>query len=335
MTDATFDEIIEMNDRFHDSALLHFAVKSELFEQLIAPMTVNQLSQQRGWLLRKTRLLLDALVALGLLQKEDNDYCSVPAAAELLRSGSPNSLVPVIEHQRLQWESWSNIEEILTCTGAHNTQQNVRLAHDKGASQTYNTAMRNLSIGNIRAFLDMNIAQPEDYILDLAGGHGFYLAEIVRKYPRSCGAVFELPQVAEFARDALASPVITDRVDVKVQDISVEGMLAGYSADLILLNNCLHYFDASSAGNIVREAVNALRPDGRVVITAVHLDDTATSPVPAAKFAFHMMMNAKEGGLHTTSALQGFISDTGLRPRVTPGGSLGIMDVDVIWAQKS
>ena len=178
MTDATFDEIIEMNDRFHDSALLHFAVKSELFEQLIAPMTVNQLSQQRGWLLRKTRLLLDALVALGLLQKEDNDYCSVPAAAELLRSGSPNSLVPVIEHQRLQWESWSNIEEILTCTGAHNTQQNVRLAHDKGASQTYNTAMRNLSIGNIRAFLDMNIAQPEDYILDLAGGHGFYLLRL-------------------------------------------------------------------------------------------------------------------------------------------------------------
>lgn len=335
MGSATFTDIIEMNDRFHDSALLHFAVKVGLFDFLYVPKTLTETAEHYGWRKEKARVMLDALVALGLLRKGADGYATDYEAAAHLRVDSDRSLVPVIEHQRLQWDVWAKIDEILTLDGPHASQQNIRLVRDAAANIAYNTAMRNLSLGNIRAFLQMEIAQNEDYVLDLAGGHGFYLAEIVRRHPLSFGEVWELPQAVEFAQEALSEPAIVDRVVVKTQDISEIGALQRVSADLIMLNNCLHYFSAETARRIIRDAVGALRPKGRLVITAVHLNDASTSPVPAAVFAFHMMMNATEGCLHTTAALQEFVAEAGLSPYTRPGGVLGVMDVNVIWGVKS
>lgn len=334
MSTATFDRIIEINDRFHDSALLHFAVKVGLFDALGSPETALSVAQRFGWRPEKARITLDALVALDLLSKDGARYRTTREATDLLSSGSDRSLAPVIEHQRLQWDVWAHIDEILVSDKPHRAQQNVRLAKDGAANATYNAAMRNLSIGNIRAFLKMGIARDGDRVLDLAGGHGFYLVEILRRFPAAHGEVWELPQAAAFARQALDEPDIANRAAVREADISITTVPPA-SADLILLNNCLHYFGPETAGRIVRDCAEALRPGGRVVITAVHLDDCGTAPEPAAKFAFHMLMNATEGGLHRTRALRGYLEAAGIEPETRPGGSLGIMNVNVLWGTKA
>jgi SAM-dependent methyltransferase len=331
---STFADIIEINDRFHDSALLHHAVDIELFDFLETPRSAVDLASHYGWIASKGRTFLNSLVALGLIAKQAEFYLNTKEGSRLLRKGSDRSLAPVVMHQKIQWDNWAQIGENLRSEGPMGTQQNVRLAHDDTANKAYNAAMRNLSISNIEAFLKLGIARDRDFILDLAGGHGYYLAEIVKRHPGSRGEVWDLPLATPFARDSLLDPALAGRVDVRERDISEPGFLGDSKADLILLNNCLHYFRFETAKRIVAQCTRALNPGGRLVITAVRLDAEGTSPEAAAKFAFHMTMNAAEGGLHPTGNLERMLREQDLEPGKAPGGSLGIMDVDVIWGTR-
>lgn len=335
MNAVNFKDIITINDSFHEAALLHHAVKVRLFDFLTQPRPARSVAAEFGWQPGKTVLLLNALSALGFLSKTTDAFQCTPGTEVLLTSGSDKTLSPVIENQRIQWQMWGNIGEFLESEGPHPQHQKVRLAHDAAANRNYNAAMRNLSVGNITTFLGLGIVRDGDVVLDLAGGHGIYLAEILKSFPKASGAVWELPAAANFARAMLDDEAVLGRASVVEQDISKPGVLQEERADLILLNNCLHYFSAETSARLVKDAIQALQPGGRIVITAVDLDAEGTSPVPAALFAFNMMMNADEGGLHTTEALKGFLQAAGLDVRSAPGGSLGVMNVNVLWGEKS
>ena len=335
MNAINFKDIITINDTFHDSALLHYAVKVRLFDHLTRARPVEYVAKEFGWKQRKAALFLNALSALGFLSKVDDTYQCTPSSERLLTTGSDKTLSPVIDNQRVQWQMWGNLGEFLESEGPHPQHQKVRLSHDAAANRSYNTAMRNLSVGNISTFLDLDIVRDGDVVLDLAGGHGIYLAEILKRFPKATGAVWELAAAANFARTMLDDESVMDRAAVVEQDISEPGALKGESADLILLNNCLHYFSAKTSLRLVQDAVQVLRPGGRVVITAVDLDAEGISPAPASLFAFNMMMNADEGGLHTTESLKDFLRGAGLEVRSAPGGSLGVMEVSVLWGEKA
>lgn len=334
LQEASQLDLIEMNDRFHDSALLHFGDKVGLFDFLRNPATSEQIAQNFGWVDRKTMITMDSLVALGLLVKKDGTYENTETVNQVLVKNAPLSLSPVVEHQRLQWDLWSRIEDVLSSETSIPEQQELLLQRDEHASEVYNRAMRNLSVKNIDRFLEMCIVREGDHILDLAGGHGHYLSRIASAIPNVTGELWDLSSVESMAKKSLSEAEITDRFQFFAKDIADLSNYRDVSADVILLNNCLHYFDGEKAREIVTYCANCLKPGGRLIITAVSLEENRVEPSTAARFAFHMLLNSSAGGLHPTGLLSEAMRQSDLQVSQTDGGSLGVMGVTVLLGKR-
>ncbi len=96
-------KIFEMADAFQSSSILFFANKEKLFDVLETPMSAEEVSNKKGWLPWKTRILLDSLVALDLLTKKNAQYQNTEATSKFLVQTKPSYQGDIVEHERLQW----------------------------------------------------------------------------------------------------------------------------------------------------------------------------------------------------------------------------------------
>jgi ubiquinone/menaquinone biosynthesis C-methylase UbiE len=296
-------DIFRIGDQFHSSALLHFAVAERIFDALTEPRSCGAIAGTKGWNERKTGIVLNALAAIGLIQKSGELFRNSRAADQVLVTTSAEYIGGVIDHQRLQWALWSRISEIVAEDGPLPFQQEHRLAQDDDANRAFNAAMIRLS----RLFSGAIAALPDfrgrKTVLDLAGGHGSYMAAIAAAHPEMTGEIWDLATTEAAARAVIKARGIMDRVVFRVRDISDQRSYAGVSADVVMLNDCLHYFAPATVARIVGWAAGALLPGGALVILSMKLDDDGITPAFASDFSLHMMVNAGNGGLHSTGFL--------------------------------
>jgi hypothetical protein len=65
--------------------------------------------------------------------------------------------------------------------------------------------------------------------MDICGGQGYMLSDILRAHPRIEGVVFDLPRTAEVARRFLTDQGLADRCQVFAGDF-LEAVMPGYDA---------------------------------------------------------------------------------------------------------
>jgi hypothetical protein len=92
------------------------------------------------------------------------------------------------------------------------------------------------------------------HIVDVGGGNGALLIEVLRQHPTLRGAVFDLPATAEAARTALAAAGLADRSDVLAGSF-FEPLPPG--AGGYLLSAILHDWDDASASAILQRCAEA------------------------------------------------------------------------------
>jgi len=102
-----------------------------------------------------------------------------------------------------------------------------------------------------------------DTIVDVGGGNGALLIEILRAYDRPRGIVFDLPAVAERARQHIAAAELTDRCAV-AGGSALELVPGG--GDAYILSNFLINMDDERAAQILRHCREAMADEGRVLL---------------------------------------------------------------------
>ena len=100
-------------------------------------------------------------------------------------------------------------------------------------------------------------------IVDVGGGNGALLIEILRAYDGPRGIVFDLPAVAERAQQNIAAAGLADRCTA-IGGSAFETVPAG--GDAYVLANFLVDLDDERAAGILRRCGEALDPDGRVLL---------------------------------------------------------------------
>lgn len=316
-------DLIRMNDLFHESAVLHLATSVGLFDQLTIPATATEIATAQHWVERKTRIVLDVLVALGLLDKSDGYYVDTDSTKRFLTTASDSSMIAIIDHQRLQWSLWGDMDGVLRSDTPTPAQQEVRLARDSAANRAFTRAMIRLSQENVVDLLAVPELAGAGHVLDLCGGHGLYLASLARENPDLTGEVWDLEPARRVAVETLAELGVADRVTFEARDVLAPGAFEGRSADACMLNDCLHYFDRDGVRRVVGGAVSTLAPGGTLIVTTMTLDDDRVTPPGAAGFSLHMMLNTHFGELHPTAWIEEVMGDAGLAVERQPFGSLG------------
>jgi hypothetical protein len=116
---------------------------------------------------------------------------------------------------------------------------------------------------------DPNIlVNPEDWesvrtVVDVGGGTGSLLAEVLRARPKVQGTLVDLPRVVARSGEIFEAAGVADRVTIAAQ--SFFDPLPG-GGGVYLLKSVLHDWPDREATAILRRCAEAARPSGRVVV---------------------------------------------------------------------
>jgi len=132
------------------------------------------------------------------------------------------------------------------------------------------------------------------HVIDVGGGTGRLLADVLAHHPQLRGTLLDLPETVARGREYLAGLGLEARCDVAGQSF-FDPLPAG--ADAYLLNRVIHDWDDARAGLILSRCAEAAGRRGRVLVIESHLDSGAES----ASFAeMNLRMLVLSGGRERT-----------------------------------
>ncbi len=124
-------------------------------------------------------------------------------------------------------------------------------------------------------------------LLDVAGGDGRFIAGVAKHVPGLKLMLFDLPAVAEQARQRFEREGIADRAQSFGGDIYSNELPTG--ADIISLVRVVHDHNDSGVAKILAAAYRALPPDGTLLVAEVMSDTPGAEPMGDAYFGFYLL----------------------------------------------
>jgi O-methyltransferase domain len=148
-------------------------------------------------------------------------------------------------------------------------------------------------------------------ILDVGGGRGHFVAEVLEAHPELEGAVFDVPEVAESTGDYLRSRGLGDRCAALGGDF-FESLPGGY--DLHILKWILHDWNDESCRRLLTTCRAALPDDGRLLVVEQLLPDevpTAGPLHPAIAMDLIMLVNFADARERDLGEYEELLESTG------------------------
>lgn len=259
---------------------------------------------------RGTRILCDALAALGLLAKSGDRYANGAEVCEHLLPDSPRPLGAMLHHRALLYERWGKLyDAVKTGTRVADEAVDPRLLGD---DETFARAMADLGRESARLTADALDLDGVGTLLDLGGGPGVYAIEFARRRPDLRAVILDKPCTAAVARETIALAGLADRVAVKPGDAFTDDWGGPY--DLVFTSNVLHIYSEADNRRLVARAAAALAPGGRLVVKDLFVDPGRTTPAAGALFAVNMLVNTEAGDAYTIEEVESWMTGAGLTP---------------------
>ena len=104
--------LMEISGGYWKTCALHAAVKLDVFTLIgEATITGETVAQKAGADPRAMAMLLNALVAMDLLRKINNQFSNTDIARNFLSKDSPKYLGHIIQHHHQLMASWARLDE--------------------------------------------------------------------------------------------------------------------------------------------------------------------------------------------------------------------------------
>lgn len=124
-------------------------------------------------------------------------------------------------------------------------------------------------------------------LLDIGGGAGTFLGEALSRYPHLEGLLFDLPAVADIARESFVEKGFASRVRIESGDFYRDTLPSG--ADVASLIRVLHDHDDDKALVILKAAFAALQPNGTLLIAEPMADARGAKTMGNAYFGLYLL----------------------------------------------
>ena len=199
----TAENILDLARNYQEAAVLTAAADLDLFRALApAPQTGAELARALGCDLRGLTILLDALVALRLLEKSGDRYSLSPGLSDLLTPDGPHSVLAMAQHQASCLRNWAQLATVVRTGQPAQRLPGVR--GSAGDQAAFIGAMHNISAPNASQVIQAVQPLRFEHLLDLGGASGTWTMAFLRAWPAGRATLFDLPHVIPLARRRLA-----------------------------------------------------------------------------------------------------------------------------------
>lgn len=214
--------------------------------------------------------ILRALASFGVFEEEAGRVFKLNPTAARLCSDAPGSLrdAAIFNGEDWHWQVWGKtLYSVRTGKPAwrevHGQDVFPYLASNQKAARIFDDAMSSFSTIAGGAVVEAYDFSPIAKLVDVAGGHGRFLGEILKSQTDMRGVLFDQPHVLAGAKDKLETAGVAARCDFVAGDF-FESVPA--NADGYILKHIIHDWDDEQATRILHNIRSVMRDDARVLL---------------------------------------------------------------------
>jgi precorrin-6B methylase 2 len=303
---------------------IHVTARLGIADLLDEPRSAEDLAKATATNALSLRRVLRFLASVDVFGEDEEGRFTLTPLSATLRAGAPGSL-----------RAWALVvgEQCLPASGGllHSVQTgetafeylNKRTVWEHRAenpeqAQLFDQAMASAVERLNREIVALYDASGMYHVTDIGGGDGSLMVALLQANPHLFGTVFDLPHVAERARERIARSGLADRCTV-VEGSALNEVPAG--ADAYILSRVLHNGDDARSLRILRNCCRAGRETSRLlVIERIAPTRVESSEEARETLSADLNMLVMNGGRERTEAeYRALLSDAGFAiVRVAP-----------------
>ena len=320
---VTPDAILQLGLSFWASKTLLSAVELGLFSELAAgPLDAEALAQRLVLHRRSTREFFDALVALGMLERQDGRYTNTAATDLFLDRAKPSYVGGMLEMANARlYPFWGSLTEGLRTGQPQNEAKTGGdffgvLYQDPERLRQFAQAMTGISLGNAHALAQAFPWQDYRTVVDIGCAQGGLPVQLALAHPHLGGGGFDLPPLRPIFEEYVRSFGLGDRVQFYPGDFFADPLPA---ADVLIMGHILHDWDLAEKRQLIAKAYAALPPGGALIVYDAIIDDERRRNAFGLLMSLNMLIETPGGADYTGAECRAWMRDAGFsETRVAP-----------------
>jgi ubiquinone/menaquinone biosynthesis C-methylase UbiE len=296
---------------FGNSRILDAAIEYDFFTLIHRGIrTYEEIAREAGTVPRATRIVLDSLIALALVEKREERYFLAPIAEKFLVRGQP-SYMGDFRHVALAiWDGMAQLKETLKTgrpfsrldtDGEIPVWEKLVVGIIPLAQPVAHALCDILRIGTERQGL---------HILDIAGGSSIFGMTILNRDPSAQVTQLDWPNV-----NAVAKRLNRERsMEGKINFIDGEfrsAVIEENQYDLVLASNFCRFESPKGNLELFNKAYRALRPNGLFVVNDFLPNEERTAPTFVLRFSVYALTHTPEGECYRLSEYSHWLYEAG------------------------
>jgi hypothetical protein len=275
-------QLLQMGSGFMFTASLYPVAKLKIADLLAdGPLPVTDLAQKTGSNADALYRVLRLLASAGVFAESAGKVFALTPMSDFLRADTPGSLRDMLlwMGNRFHFKVWSEMSYSIK-TGKPAVEHVYgkpcfdAIFGDPEIAYDFNTAMTCFSRQIAPALLEAYDFSGIGTLMDVAGGHGAILCEVLSRYPGMKGILFDMPNVIEEANCHICSLKMDHRCETVTGDF-FEQIPSG--ADAYYMQHIIHDWADEPALKILANCRRALegQKDGRLIIVDTVVPETS------------------------------------------------------------
>jgi hypothetical protein len=314
----TPESIMQLGLGFWGSKTLLSAIELGLFTELAKePLSAAELTARLKLHSRSARDFFDALVALGMLEREGDLYRNTAATDLFLDSSKLSYLGGLLEmaNERL-YPFWGSLTEGLR-TGLPQNEMKTggaglfeAIYGDPQRLRLFLGAMTGLSMGASQAIAQKFPWKNYQTVVDVGGAQGGLLVQLCLAHSHLSGTNFDLAVVGPVFEEFVAANGLKDRLRFQTGDFFNEPLP---SADVITMGHILHDWNLDEKRMLLGKAYQALPEGGALIVFEALIDDERRQNAFGLLMSLNMLIETPGGFDYTGKDCSEWMREAGFR----------------------
>ena len=239
-------------------------------------LSVEELAKRTGANGGGLYRLMRALAGVGVFERDADGRFALTPRAGMLRSGVHGSQRDFASMMGAEFQAtWGELLHTVR-TGEAGFQKRFGapffeyMTRHPDRHRIYDDAMTGVHGGETGPMLAAYDFSRFRTVVDVGGGKGLLLAAVLDRHPAVQGILFDLPAVADRARDVLSGSAVAGRCRVEGGDFFAA---VPDGADAYVLRHVIHDWEDRDAVAILRRCREAMHSDGRILVVEMVIPD--------------------------------------------------------------
>lgn len=310
-----FPQLARLAGGYVEARILQVAVRLGLFDVLKerdqdGPSVARSLQTDP----RATELLLNALAALGLLEKKGRLFSLTEPSLIYLVSSSPKYFGGMVLFDASLWDCWGDLETAIRRGKAVRSADMYQA--DPRETELFISAMHSLveARGDAEFLTEKLDLEKVTDLLDIGSGPGTYPIHFCRRYPNLRATIFDLPGTLKVTERFIRGSGLEERIKLIAGDYRADPIPGRYQ--LVFLSNIIHAESGDENSRLMAKLYSSLDHGGKIVIKDHILDDSLTRPAVGAIFSLLMLLATEAGRCYSFREVKGWLEQAGFQ-RIT------------------